>query len=91
MRCVSFDLSYNGMPILEVIDNKLHKVLRRTSHFSHNLMIDELEVAAVHGLTPSAWFAIPHEERALMVAHLRATRVIEAINNYDNLPPELKK
>lgn len=74
-----------------MLDKRLHKVLRRTSHFVHNILIDELEAAAAYHLPPTAWFAVPRHDRALMVAHLRATRVIEAINNYDNLPPELKK
>lgn len=80
--------------LADVIENRLHTVLKKTSKFmTYGMLFDELEAARSWGVHPiSRWSNYARDDRIWMVALDQADRVKEAIEYEDaRLERERKK
>lgn len=66
-----------------MLESRAHPLLQWTSHGRHNILVEELDAAALYGKSSDQWFQIDREERALMIAHMQITRLLGKLNEYD--------
>lgn len=78
---------------MEVIQNKSHKALTRTSQLKHNIIKELFDLAqAWHWRTPSQMLReVEPDELSAMFAHARLRSIMQAIEYEDTRPKEKPK
>ena len=83
---VSFGPFYQGDDLLLMMEKRSHPALRQRSKFSHSIIFEEMEAAALWGIEPDQYWSLSRESRKMMTATLRFRRVIDAIDAWDRKP-----
>ncbi len=68
-----------------MLERQSHPALRQRSRFRHNVVLEEMEAAAMWGVAPTDYWLLSRDDRKVMTATLRARRIIDAISAWDSV------
>lgn len=94
MRCVHFNVLYEGIPLLDILDQKAHPSLQnqpgkpRKPVVEYNNLLSMMRAARAYGW--DAFWNASHEAKLLMVGQMLTDSAIDAFTRYDMNPANNK-